>query len=343
MRKISLFISYLFLFSVSCVDPYKMPDIPFDAGILVIDGFINSSNGTITTIKLSRSTPLDYAGKLRSELKAKVTLEGSDNSSMNLAEKGNGVYENSLVIHQQLKYRMRIKTLGGKEYLSDFVEVKKTPPIDSVTFQLDKSNNGLQIQVNTHDAESKARNYFWEYVETWQSSAECFVQGPIQTFTCWNTASSSKILSFSTKRFEQDVVSRFPINFIDANSPKQYFTYSILVKQYAVTEDARDYLQQLKNNTEKLGSIFDAQPTQLTGNFYSLQDHDEPVLGYLQVQNVTEKRIFIKHINLPSWFKNKPVRWECFNPDPYECIGGPECYDCRLGGGVNVKPNFWIE
>jgi len=341
MRKISLVISYLFLFLISCIDEYKVPNISYDAGILVIDGFINTI-GTASIIKISRSAPLLYSVK-RPELKAKVTVEGDDNSTITLADQGSGTYSSILNINPKLKYRMRVKTLAGKEYLSDFVEVKQTPAIDSVTFQVDESRNGLEIQVNSHDPKNIARNYVWEYVETWIYYAECPSLGPIQTFTCWRSESSGKILSFSTKRLTKDVVSHVPITFIPANSPKQYSTYSILVKQYAVTDGAMGYLQQLKKNTEQLGSLFDAFPSPLTGNFHSLSDPNEPVVGYLQIQNVTEKRIFIRHIQLPSWFKQRPSRLDCYDPDPpYLCTGDGDCADCRFGGGVIVRPDFWI-
>jgi hypothetical protein len=341
MQKLSILICYVFLLSISCVDSYKVPDIPYRAGILVVNGFINSAGG-VTTLKLSRSSALADGGKLRSELAAKVALEGDDNTTSVFSDKGNGTYEGTFNLNQKIKYRVRIKTVGGKEYLSDFVEVKQTPSIDSVTYHANKSRNGLEIQVNAHDPNKRARNYYWEYVETWQYSAECGTASPIQTFTCWKSEISSQILFSSTARLSDDVVDHVPLTFIDANSPKQYFTYSILVKQYAVTESALDYFLELKKSTEQRGSIFDAQPASVAGNFHSLNDPEEPVIGYLCVQNVTEKRIFIRHFNLPFWFMRRPQQLECYNPNS-ECAGGPrECSDCRLYGGVNVKPDYWI-
>jgi hypothetical protein len=84
MRKISLVISYIFLFLISCIDEYKVPNISYDAGILVIDGFINTI-GTASIIKLSRSATLLSSAK-RPELKAKVTVEGDVNSTITLAD-----------------------------------------------------------------------------------------------------------------------------------------------------------------------------------------------------------------------------------------------------------------
>jgi len=348
MRKTALFICYAFLFSTSCVDPFKIPNLPFDAGLLVVDGFINSGAGSTTTIKLSRSMALNDNGKVRSELKAKVMVEADDNSTYSLIDKGSGTYSSTLNINPALKYRLRIKTSTGGEYLSDFVEVKHTPPIDSVTYQIDKSQHGLGIYVNTHDSEKVARNYHWEFIETWEYHADCNnTRLAVQTFKCWRSENSGKILFSSTARLEVDTINHFPLTFIDANSIKLGVTYSILVKQYAVTEDGLSYLQQLKKSTEPQGSIFDPQPGKVTGNFHCLSDVNEPVLGYLFVNNGVEKRIFIR--TLPNWFFKIPFFLACSDPlnpgFPIACGNPPAsaCSDCRVGGGVIVRPDFWID
>ncbi|MEO5998783.1 MAG: DUF4249 family protein, partial [Chitinophagaceae bacterium] len=53
-----------------------------------------------------------------------------------LADKGKGVYSaDALNFNPVQKYRLRIKTAAGTEYLSDYVELKKTPAIDSVNWK----------------------------------------------------------------------------------------------------------------------------------------------------------------------------------------------------------------
>jgi len=70
-------------------------------------------------------------------------------------------------------------------------------------------------------------------------------------------------------------------------------------------------LQNLKKNTEQLGSIFDAQPSELQGNIHCVTDPSEPVLGYIGVTNIQQKRIFISKNQLPdTWLVNYPYQCE---------------------------------
>jgi hypothetical protein len=86
-----------------------------------------------------------------------------------------------------------------------------------------------------------------------------------------------------------------------STSEKLGFKYSILVRQYALTPDAYNFYINLKKNTEQLGSIFDAQPSQISGNIHSVTNPSEPVLGYISVGSVASQRIFISQRILPAW------------------------------------------
>jgi hypothetical protein len=59
-----------------------------------------------------------------------------------------------------------IKTKGGEEYISDYVGIMDTPPIDSVAWRPD--GDGVSVMVNTHDVTGQSKYYRWDYVETWE-------------------------------------------------------------------------------------------------------------------------------------------------------------------------------
>jgi hypothetical protein len=155
----------LTVLTVGCKERFNPNLGPSQSNFLVVEGIINVKG--YTTITLRRTVPLKDTAKLKAEINAQVTIVGEDNSIYNVKEKGNGLYvSDSLILKPTQKYRLRIKTKSGGDYLSENVAVTTTPPIDSVNYRIE--NNGIQIFVNTHDQRNNTRYYKWEYEETWE-------------------------------------------------------------------------------------------------------------------------------------------------------------------------------
>ena len=86
--------------------------------------------------------------------------------------------------------------------------------------------------------------------------------------------------------------------------------YSILLRQYALTSDAYNFWTNLKKNTEQLGSIFDAQPSQINGNIHNTGNSSEPVIGYISACAVQTKNIY---------FQQSAAASLAAYPAPYTC------------------------
>jgi hypothetical protein len=139
------------------------------------------------------------------------------------------------------------------------------------------------------------------------------------------------------------------------------------VRQYALDKQAYQFYELLRKNTESLGTIFDPQPSVITGNIRSLSDPNELVIGYIGVTTMQQQRIFIDASRLGlerfNILKECPSTEVVNNRDslaqypphnwwPYDAIfegfgikaykmATLRCVDCRLRGGANVKPSFW--
>ena len=384
-----------FWLGTGCIQKFQPVLNSPPTGYLVVEGIINT-NGP-ATVNLSRTTMLADPS-IQYENGAAVQVEGNDNSVYTFSQQGNGLYGISqLNLSSSQLYRLRIKTVSGEQYLSDFEPTETTPAIDSINWVL--ANGGLQIYANTHDPQNKSPYYNWDFVETWefqspflrelnydtvftptgvQQLSVVYINGgpDYSIYTCWQSAPSTSILLASTTTLNTNLINDFPLTFLDQNSIKLTIEYSLLVNQYALTENAYNYLQIMKANTEETGSIFSPQPSQLQGNVHSLSNPAEIVVGYVGFASVQSKRIFIYNSQLPpAWSQYNAGCIEdsiyILDPkapfDPQDQIQGafelglvptapvtffpngnidrflaapPSCVDCTLTG-TNQKPPFW--
>jgi len=358
------------------VSPYKSPA----TGYLVVDGYI-SGNGA-TQYSLTRTIPLPGDSTIPVVTGASVQVEGSDGSTYPLSELGGGQYGiNSMPLSTAVRYRLRIGLPGGESYLSDFVPYKPTPPIDSVNWVY--NSNGVTIYVNTHDPANSTRYYQWRFDQTYEyhsaeatgfiyvpSTNSIALRTPAQdVYTCWKDEKVTNIIVGSSAKLAQDEIYEYPLLTIPLNSQPLSVEYSILVTQNALSDSGYYFLQQMAQNNQSLGSIFDALPSQPGGNIHSLTNPDEQVIGFVQAGTVQQQRIFISNQQLSNWiYLNRcgdPDRIIPNDPDSiyfyfgaeglnplYQNFGPtgplfgwyanePGCTDCTLQGGTTQKPSFW--
>ena len=117
-----------------------------------------------------------------------------------------------------------------------------------------------------------------------------------------------------------------------------------------------------------MGSIYSPIPSKVTGNIHSVNNPDEPVIGYFSACSVESNRVSISRDEVPG-----PVAYE---PDGYENCGeffipvgsesslsavlivdkkfnnatqqltgysvaNRDCVDCREKGGTLIRPPYW--
>lgn len=370
---------------LGCIEPYNPPEVAQAEALLVVDGYVDLGTESVT-ISLTRTKNLSESNLPVYETNAQVSLEIEGGSTIALPEVEGGIYaaENiSLSVNDKCKLRIRA---GGKEYESELVSVIPTPEIDSVTYAQDAS--GVQIDVTTHDPNNKTWFYQWQYVETARYHSKFasiyYWRGPDDIasrnrendiYVCWKTLPSTNILIATSSSLSSDFIYKFPVIFIPATSWKLEYRYSILVRQFAIDEDTYNYWQQIKKNTETIGSLFDPQPSQVNGNIRCVSNPSESVLGYFSVRSVTEKRLYIDRSDLPDYksFENgyegclfseidtllladldlsQPLRELLISavtpPMGTQIIGyttqNPTCIDCRLiRQGTTQRPEWWEE
>jgi hypothetical protein len=357
-------------------------------GYLVVDGFINSGPGP-TTITLSRTTKLS-TGQIQYETRATVSVVGKLNTTaFNLPETATkGIYSIAqLNLNPADQYRLRITTVAGREYLSDFSSVRRTPAIDSISWA--EESDGVHLYGNTHGTQEPVGYYQWKFDETWEIHSSFITRLKVyydafgvadhvgyrdsatrsddfSIFFCWRNDTSKNILVTSTQALTKNVVANFPLRIIRTNAEELSVRYSINAKVYSISKENMKFLEQLRKNTELLGSIFDAQPSESTGNIHAVNNPSEVVVGFVEVTEEKVRRTFIAQTQLQNWrynsgcprednIRNGPPllistsemptqvsKWNEAHPQLMDSVytAPTICVDCTLRG-YNKKPSFW--
>lgn len=365
----------LLLFCAACKESYDPPIVSSNKTYLVVEGFINNGPDS-TYITITHTFKLDAIAKVIPELHAHLTIEGKDNSSYTLTEWGSGQYGlPSLSLNNAVQYRLHIRTAAGKDYLSDYLDLKPAPAIDSVSWR--RTGGGVQIYANTHDPKSASHYYRWDYQETWEFHSFYFAYlqwlnnglqplSPNPYYTCWKYRNSTNVLTTSTTKLTQDRVAEYPLVLIPTDQTWIISVrYSIQVKQYVLSADAYNFWVNMQRNTEQVGSIFSPQPSGNTTNLHSSSDSTEQIIGFVSAGTLTKQRIFITPDQVPNWAPGSYTSCEELDTSPDSAVyffkdagalpidsyfndfgqmryhySTPLCVDCRLTG-VNIKPPFW--
>ena len=367
INSILTFLCVIMAFS-ACKDPY-MPELRnVKTNILVVEGYIDGSNGT--NILLSKVASLGETDtsfqKYVSD--ATINIEDDKGNKFPLSNVGNGSYSANYNLNSSNKYRLMILTADQQKYLSDFVAYKSSPPIN-ISYKIE--SGGARFYVSTRDYSNQSKFYRWKFTETWQfhtyyksefkydPDQKKVIPNPEQNYYCWQSDYSKEILIHATSNLDQDVINNMPINFITNGSFKLSDIYSINVKQYVMDSLGYNYYQQLKKNTEETGSIFDPQPGKLKGNIRNTTDSSEIVVGYIGAGSSYQLRQFFQipwnfredcsetivvpnnKDSLQLYFGDSGF-WPLYRDDKTQGWKASNriCADCLIRG-TNYKPSFW--
>lgn len=196
---------------------------------------------------------------------------------------------------------------------------------------------------------------------------------PIKSDTlknCWKTNQINERFTYTTKNLTSPKVNLLPINFVP-NSIKYRFKYALQAKQYNISENAYAFLSSLQEQNNIENALYTSQPFQILGNIYNINDPEEPVLGYFLTAGVSSSQPImltspIGYITPVNWnncddeltelntahviervLNMSPSNWPVIiatNPDsedPEPIIVEPECVDCRVKGGIPIRPDYW--
>jgi len=356
MKRIFAFI--ILVAAVSCIDPYNL-NLKGYKSLLVVEGLVTNENSSYK-IKLCRTTGSDSSVPEK-VTDANVYISDGDGAKTHLQNCGNGYYKTDStsftgVVGQ--KYTLQILTGDGKEYKSEECIMFPVPAIDTIYYEkgeeisgsLGENLEGIKIYLNSGSATGMNKFFRWTFEETWKfildsppryqctiidDTAFSFEEIPVVKDICWKNSKSGDIVTNSILADQSDYIDKEEIQFIaPSKSDRLTQQYSILIKQYSVSEKEYDFWNNLKKVSHNGGDIFDAQPYPVISNIHNVNDANEIVLGYFEVSAVSQKRIFITAHELDTL--NLPH----YKTDCVEYVKSPSDYP---PGGIMSRPPTFLE
>lgn len=368
------------LFGLTACESYFLPELDDFEAVLVLDGGINSLPGPYT-ITLSSSAGIRESDQNPVE-GAVVVIQEEGGEEETLTEVEPGTYitaVNGIQGTPGKSYRVSIRLRNGKQYESDFQEMPPALAIDSIGADLEYQYisleepdvPGFQFHVTTETAEVQENFLLWSMESTFKYKADFTIDylyfnrsiypyaNPTEFSTCWRTDPIRQIFTFNTQLLSAPKVERLPLHFARADQRELSIRYSLLVKQFSLTESGYQYWNNLQRQIESQESLYNTQPFQIRGNLYNVNDSDEAVLGFFMVAGLDEQRIFIDHpdeLGLsysycePDYFGYNfiglihPANWPIYiyeDETGARALSNDECFDCRELGGTTTKAAFW--
>ena len=375
----------------SCIDEYTLPEA--EAGKyeaeMVIEGRILAGEESI--FHLSYTTPLNSTEETPDILNAQVHIIGQNGYRSEAAEfdiEDDCYVIDTRALENNTQYAVEV-TVDNDTYQSKFQPLLTSPEIDEVTWRENESS--VSIYVTTQAEQTDSRHFMWSFEEDWEFHAEVDMRGnenikpiynhahyPDLTETnnpylfCWMHDVSRHILLHSSSNLSENLVKDIKLHEISIEDIRISYIYSILVKQWSLSDEAYNYYATLKQYTEEGDGLFSPILSELQGNIQCISNPEKRAHGYVLASNVTTKRTFIyekdfKHIRSLYWdsyctSKRTDQEWGEEPSSPPEQWLSPwvimakdanrydqdavlylwNCVDCRHTPGASKKrPDFW--
>lgn len=316
MSRIQTVFVGLCLALAGCIKPYEFEAQNFEK-VLVVDGVLTDRPGQ-HEVKISYTYPLDSSlNQVVGGASVWVVDEDGNQTDYAYHEQGTYVSPPGFAASEGKSYQLYLELPGGERYISNPEALTAAPPIDSIYDQYariptvlgDRSVGGIQFFIDTHDETGKARYFRYEWEEGYKIRVpypKRFILEDDTTLTylvespgiCYTENQSNELIYGTSIGSTEERMVEFPVRFVSEEDQALRVRYSLLVRQFAISESAYLFYKRLRENNDSGGSLFDKQTGSVFGNIYSENNPDQAVLGYFEVSGVSEKRAFFNRSEL---------------------------------------------
>jgi len=316
----------ILLLLTGCTEEIQFETEDFES-VLIIEALITDEY-QFQEIFLSRSYEFGEEGPT-AEVGATVELN-ADNRIIVFNEEEEGKYISSEEFAAELNtdYMLTIRTADSRVYTS--VTKRLNPPVEIEAIYAERDEgadgvDGISIFVDNFDESLQSRYFLFRYEETFRIVAPFFVdqdlvrpinveandicpigfapRNPIKE-VCYRTEASATFRIASTTNLNEPRLERFQVRFLRNDDYRISHRYSLLSKQYSISEEVHDYLKAIQTLVSG-GSIFSqVQAGYIPTNITSQSNSEELIAGFFEVAGVKEKRLFF---NYEDYYPNTPL------------------------------------
>lgn len=331
----------------ACVEPFVAETETFES-VLVIEATITNELKQ-QELLLSRTFRFEEDGP-KPERNSEVQIEDDMGTTYAFTEAAPGTYvsEQEFAAQEGRSYQLYINTSNGRTYSSDPITLTATADIEEVYAERTTigGTEGMAIKVNAGGTAGNARNYRYQFEETYKIIAPewtpqdligdpeggcnvLVVSRENEERVCYATDDSNTIILTDTNSFPEDRVNGFVVRFINRNNYIISHRYSILVRQFVQSPEAYSFFETLDQFSGSESLFSETQPGFLAANIFSVDNPLEKVLGYFDVASVTERRIFF---NYDDFFPGEPL------PPYVNACNYTAPILVSMGGGCVLRP-----
>lgn len=414
IRLIPASLIFICVFS-TCIEPFT-PDVKEGDEFIVIHGTVTDQEG-YQYAEISRTSAYSNPEYLPlNDCQVSLKDDQGNEFAMELYDAGRyrtWMEQEYLQAGTQYKLEVVLDNGNGKRYESEYDTLLPCPEIDSIYYEYQEivpddpqgvTEGAIQLYLDFDATGDYASNFRWEAEETWEYHSEyllwaiyygiadtldeywldIYFPDPVREYdlihslyTCYKTQDVKELFTYTTHQKSNTKVIGLPLYLVINRQNRLVLKYSILIKQYTLSDVAYEYWSHLQSQSQESGGLYDTQPYELKGNIRCIDDENEPVIGIFSASSVKTRRFSSKfHMRRASdycadmiegwnnvltylWggepgvpplpgaeLPDTPLYLQVFyhgsdiRKDTFAVVD-QSCFDCTLKGGTLTKPDYW--
>ncbi|MGD1945566.1 MAG: DUF4249 domain-containing protein [Croceivirga sp.] len=333
LKKEVLFLSIFSLLFFQCVEELEIVDEDIDTlieDILVVEATItNELKRQVVYLSYGKGFSKDTISPVQNAT-VRILNDSGEIFSFVQSRPGKYLSESPFQALQGIEYQLEIEN-EGKIYQSENTVLPTSGNINRVfaeKFTNDEGVDGIGIFVDALLSEEQVPFLRYTYEETYKIIAPLWTQfdmvvldpnfpydfglipRAMEKRVCYATNASNDIIQNQGIDLTGDTLDNIMVRFIPRDNPIISHRYSILVNQLVQSNEAFAFYQALKKNSTSNSIFTDVQAGFIEGNIRNARDREEMVLGYFEVANQSNSRIFLNYEDfypeepLPPYFIN---------------------------------------